>query len=555
MGKGKNREGSGDILATGSHTGYGKKKEGKAKKIISIIAFILAAVIVLGVVSAYGIYNSGIIQRNTLAAQSEHYEVTSAMMTYFFNSTYQTYVNGEASTYLQYMGFDTSKSLSEQKYSEDQTWFDQIMLAAKQQVQETLILAEGAYELGLKLGDKEKAEIKELLDNFDEYAERYKVTTKYYISNVYGASVTIKDIEKCLELSYLAELYHDHLMAQYEYDEADWDAYYDAHNDTFLKVDYLSYTFEPIEKEESKTEDTTAEDDTTAADEDGTDTTAAEDEDAKAEELAVLEGYANELAACKDADAFYDYVRSYLTDVVYAGKDAETLEAESVDIDELVEKCLTEGKTKSGDSDFTKWAYDAQRAPYDVFTDLHEHGDHSDYTVYMILPAKEDSDADFACMYRDTYMLKNYRYIPVKLSGADSDPEQARTMADTILDEYKEKGTEEAFAELASHEKYGDGRYEGGLIENADYKVLSETVDEWVFDPARQAGDTDKIFVENDGYYVLYFSGNGKIKWQYNADNALKNEQYSKDYSEFAEKIKVTFKTKGISLVQEVKHG
>lgn len=549
MSKGQHGSGSGDIFATGSRTGYGKKKEGKAKKVISIIAFILAAVIVLGVVSAYGIYSSGIVQRNTLAAESEHYKVTSSMMTYFFNSTYQTYVNG-ASSYLQYMGLDTSKALSEQKYSEDQTWYDQIMQTAKQQVQETLVLAEGAYELGLKLGDKEKAEIKELLGNFDEYAETYNVTTKYYISNVYGASVTIKDIEKCLELSYMAELYHDHLMAQYEYSEADWNTYYDENNDTFLKIDYLSYTFEPAEEELQTGEDTTAADDTAA----DADTTAA-DEQADAEALAVLEQYAQELAATKDADAFYAYVRSYLTDVVYAGKDEEELEAESVDIDSLVEKCLTEGKTKSGDSDFTKWAYDAQRAPYDVFTDLHEHGDHSDYTVYMILPAKEESDLDYACMYRDTYTLKNYRYIPVKLSASENDQETARTMAEKILEEYKDKNTEEAFAELASHEKYGDGKYDGGLIENADYKALSETVDEWVFDPARQVGDTEMIYVENDGYYVLYFSGDGKIKWQYSADNALKNEQYNKDYSEFAEKTKVTFKTKGISLVQEIKHG
>lgn len=550
MGKGKQRDGSGDVLVTGSHTGYGKKKEGKAKKVISIIAFVLAAVIVLGVVSAYGIYSSGIIQRNTLAAESEHYQVTSAMMTYFFNSTYQTYING-ASSYLQYMGLDTSKPLSEQKYSEDQTWYDQIMLAAKQQVQETLVLAEGAYTLGLKLGDEEKAEIKELLNNFDEYAEKYNVTTKYYISNVYGASVTIKDIEKCLELSYMAELYHDHLIAQYEYDEADWNTYYDENNDTFLKVDYLSYTFEPLEEEDSDTEDTTVTDDTAM---DEADTTAAADE-TNAEELAVLEGYANELAACTDADAFYAYVRSYLTDVVYAGKDAETLEAESVDIDSLVEECLTEGTTKSGDSDFTEWAYDAQRVPYETFTDIHEHGDHSDCTVYMILPAKEESDLDFACMYRDTYVMKNYRYIPVKLSASDDDQETARAMAEEILEEYKEKGTEEAFAELASEDKYGDGNYEGGLIENADYNALSEAVDTWVFDSARQTGDTEMIFVEDDGYYILYFVGDAKIKWQYSADNALKNEQYSEDYSELEENTKVTFKTKGISLVQEINHG
>lgn len=548
MGKGQQKSGAGDILATGSSKSYKKKKEGKAKKVVTIVAFVLAIVIVLGVLSAYGIYSSGMIQRNTVAAESEHYEVTAAMMTYFFNATYQTYVNGGFS---QYMGLDTSKALSEQKYTDNETWFDYIMKATKQEVQETLVLAEGAYDLGLELSDADKDEIAELLGNFDTYAANYNVTTQYYIKNVYGASVTKQDVEKCLELSSMAELYHDHLMAQYEFDEEDWNTYFDENNSTFLKVDYLSYTFEPAEEEEEEEEDTTASgEDTTAAE----DTTSAEDTDAAAEEaLAVVRTYAEELAATKNADEFYAYVRSYLTDVVYAGMDEEALEADSIDIDSLVDKCLTEGKTKSGDSDFTKWAYDTQRAPYDVFTDEHDHEDHHDITVYMILPAKEDSDLDYACMYRDTYNLKNYRYIPVKLSESDNDQETAKTTAEAILAEYEDKGTEEAFAELASHDKYGDGKYEGGLIENADYNALSETVDEWVFDAARQPGDTNLVFVENDGYYILYFSGEGDVKWQFNADNALKNTQYSEEYEAMAEETTVTFKSKGVSMVQEVK--
>ena len=123
MSKGQQRNSAEDILATGSSKSYTKKKEGKAKKVVTIIAFVLAAVIVLGVLSAYGIYSSGMIQRNTVAAESEHYEVTAAMMTYFFNATYQTYVNGGFS---QYMGLDTSKALSEQKYTDNETWFDYI---------------------------------------------------------------------------------------------------------------------------------------------------------------------------------------------------------------------------------------------------------------------------------------------------------------------------------------------------------------------------------------------------------------------------------------------
>lgn len=61
------------------------------------------------------------------------------------------------------------------------------------------------------------------------------------------------------------------------------------------------------------------------------------------------------------------------------------------------------------------------------------------------------------------------------------------------------------------------------------------------------------IFVEDDGYYILYFSGEGAIKWQSLADNALKNQQYQEDYEALATETAVTFKSKGISLVQEVR--
>ena len=79
-------------------------------------------------------------------------------------------------------------------------------------------------------------------------------------------------------------------------------------------------------------------------------------------------------------------------------------------------------------------------------------------------------------------------------------------------------------------------------------------MDEWAFDSARQPGDTYMEFVENDGYYILYFSGEGAVKWQYNADNALKNTQYGEEYEAIAKETTVTFKSKGLSLVQEIKH-
>ena len=115
------------------------KKSGAAKKALGIIAAILAFVIVGGVVASYSVINSGIIERNQVAMKSENYEVSSAMMNYYFNTLYQNYSGTYSS-----LGLDTSKPLTEQKYTEDQTWHDFFMNLAKSNVRQLLVLAEAA---------------------------------------------------------------------------------------------------------------------------------------------------------------------------------------------------------------------------------------------------------------------------------------------------------------------------------------------------------------------------------------------------------------------------
>ncbi|MBQ4066891.1 MAG: hypothetical protein IJD22_04505, partial [Clostridia bacterium] len=175
------------------------------------------------------------------------------------------------------------------------------------------------------------------------------------------------------------------------------------------------------------------------------------------------------------------------------------------------------------------------------------------FTVYMILPCENSEDLGLACMYRDTYSLKNIRYIPFLISDYNNSAEDAKGAADDVFTTYSEDPTEEKFIELADPTTgYGDGNYEGGLVEGFDKGALGDEVDEWLYDAARVAGDCTVIDVAEKGSYMIYYVGEGDVKWQAQANVALQEKQYSDDYEALSEKYPCTALSKGINLVSEV---
>ena len=512
------------------------KKKGGAKKALAIVAAILAVVIVGGVVLTYNIIDSGFIQRNQVAVSSENYEVTSAMMTYYFNSLYQNYASS-AGSMLQSMGLDTAKSLKDQQYTKEQTWYDYFMDTAKAQVQNLLVLAEAAKAEGFT--NKDSAEtIDETLATMESVAKTYGVTLDYYIGAVYGSSVNEDVLRQCMELSELASAYSQKMVDGYEYDKADWDEYYKENEKSFNKVNYLSYTFE-VKKQEVKKDAT---DDEKAA--------AAALDKAEAERLL---NEANTLAATTDEKAFKTYVESYLRNDLYKGKTEEDLKKDKVDIADIVEKTLTEGATNSADNDLNKWLFDKERKAFETHVEKDEKA--LKYTAYMILPAA-DSDLGLACIYRDAYALKDYRYIPFLASEYKNSDKDAKAAAEKVLEEYKETATEDKFIALADPEKgYGDGNYEGGLVEGADKTTIAAEIGTWAYDSARKEGDVEIVKVEGKGYYFVYFCGDNEVKWHLQADNALIDEQYSADIVKLEKTYTVKAYSKGLGLVEAITLG
>lgn len=514
--------------------GSGKKFEkknsgGKAGKVIGIVAAVLAVLLVVGTFAVF--YIPGIVQKNMKATESENYEVTTPMLTFFFNNTYRNFV-GSYSSYLSYTGLDVTKDLKEQTNTEGQTWFDYFMDQTSETVKSYMVLCEAAKaDDKFDMDDEIAEEVEKTIDEMKSQAASNNVTFDYFLKAIYGTGVTEKVVRKCMLLSETAAHYSQELANRCEFTEADWDKYYDENKDTFRKVDYLTYTFSVTA--------TTVKDDATDEEKEA----AAAADKAEAERL---KGLAAQLAATTTREEFTAYVENYLRNDKYKDMDEAALEESKVDIDALVEGCLKTGATYS-ESDVNKWLFDDARTGYETYTDEKD----TSFAVYMILPA-EQSDIGSACLYRDTYTLKNYRYIPALIADLGKD-DAAKTFADNVMEEYKSNATEENFAALAAEDKYGDGRYEGGLLENADKGVLCDEVDEWLNDSERKAGDCEIIHNEEKGYYVVYFVGDGDLKWQASANSYLVNDACEKEYDAFAEKYAVSDIDKKVSkLIKEV---
>lgn len=510
------------------------EKKSVARKVISIIAAVLAVLIVAGTLISYNIATSGFVQRNTVALESENYEVSGAMITYLFNSVYQNYVS-QMSSYLSMMGLDTSKDLKSQTTSGGGTWYDYFLSQARASAEQMLVLCESAKADGFEV-EGLKDEIDEAVDSMKAVAAQYNVTFDYYLKAVYGSSVNEKVLRKCLEMSEIASHYSQHMTEQYSFTEADWDKYYEDNKNSFLKVDWMAYTF--TAEIETLGEDATEEEKTAA-------------EAKQHEEYENLKVIADELKATADADSFTAYVENYLRNVKYAGIDEETLAEDKIDIDSIVKGLKKSGNTNSNaESELNKWAFDDERGACDTYSETDD--EKHTVTVYMILPAENAEDLGFACKYRDAYNLKNYRYIPMLASEFKDSMDDAKAAAEAAFEEYKENATEDNFAALADKDKYGDGLYEGGLRENADKGSISDEVDEWLYDAQRKAGDCEIIAVGDKGYYIVYYVGDGDVKWQLNADTSLTNDKYSDEYEALADKYSVSEKSKGMKMITVV---
>ncbi len=518
MGKGqKNKnDNTNDIFQNGGNTYTAAKKEanGTLKKVGAWTATIAVFLFLVGMTAYQYLTTHGFTERRTVVLSTDNYEVTVPEMSYFFNVAYQNMYS-----YASYLGLDTTKSLKSQACSLDSnggSWYDYLANNAKTTVSDMLSLCEAAKEAGIELDDEDRKQIEEQIDSLESAAKTAGYSPKEYIRNMYGRFTKEKDIRRVFELTVLANKYTTKVMDDADISDDVLESYAKENEDSLTVADYLSYTFNYKDlMPESETDENT----------DGSDE-AAEDETAKADAIAKIATYADELKSCADADAFKDYILKY-------SKETRGLEDDAAESAVNSSVKIAAAKTSAGEDEQLKWIYEAKVGE----TNSSVKNDGETITVVMVTKAAG----------RDIAHLKNARHILFSSETYSDD-----SKVNEVYDKWVADGAKiEDFEALVKEYSGDEGSVEkGGLYENISRGDMVAEFNDWIFDESRNPGDHAIVKTSSYGWHIMYFEGESdRLVWQSAAEKALQEKAFEEAKAAAVEKYAVSVDEKGLDMM------
>ena len=475
------------------------KKERRTWTIVGSIIAVLAIIIIL--------LNTNLLYTATTAVTIGDDEYTNAEYQYYYYSA----LNNFEMNYYSYLSlfFDTSKPLDEQEFTgasmglsvpeslegvEGATWQDYFSAQALESMREMTALYNAAVAEGYTLSEEDAANIEETIASFETTAETNGWRDgDAYASVVYGKGVDLDTMREQMERASIAGDYSQDIFDSFEYTPEELSAYYDEHRDVFDTLDFEYYLVaaERVETTETVTDEETGEE-TEETSEAVTDETMAE---AKESAEQILQAY--ESGAEQSALNFAEAISEVLGDEAGEPYTYEAAQAYSTSM--YLSDALAD------------WILDESRQPED--TAVIESTDSGYYVV--VFHNRSDNDVETV----------SFRHILIKAEDTDEDGEYsdeelqaALTEIEAVYEEWMEgENTAERFYELQQEYSedvntstgvlYGD---EDGVYTHIIEGAMVEGVDEFIFDPARQPGDTaivHGVSSSYNGYHIVYFVG------------------------------------------------
>ena len=454
------------------------KKQKKNKLVTSIVAIVLAVVIVASALTYVFYYQNGEYLRKSVAAETTNYKVDNALMLYFFNQNFNSVYNYYGEYFELMTGVDLGVSLKAQYIDEKTTWFDYILENAKSSVNGMLLLAEAANTVGFEL----TAEQKMMLD-----ARAQALDTSGF-----SGKLNKDDYGRALEFTALTSMYQELLLDAYVYDDSELLAEYEANSKNYDMVDYRRFAISYSEKEDSELPSK-----------------------AEAEKLA------DELAAVKSEE-------EYLLKVAEIIKlsDADITEE---DLNTTLENTLYEDQLYEEGTALGDWLFNDERKVLD--THIYTSENVNAYAVTLLTETR--------C--KDEAKTINSRHILFATDTYGSE-EAALAKAEEILAQWESgEKTAASFGKLAFQYTDDMGSlYTYGLYENTYKDSFVAEYDAWIFDESREVGDT--AIVKTDyGYHIIYFEGEGLTGWKVQVLDSLLSEYLESQITLYAQAFSVTF--------------
>ena len=516
-----------------------KKEQAEAKKLkattISFVAIMLViALVAATVLTVRGVNNSGIIDRNTIAAVTGSHELNSIMVNYYFTdhirNLYQQWKNDygdNLSIYISMMGLDLNAPLNAQKSAidADKTWAEYFLDAALDKARTDLALYDKAMAEGFKLSEDEQ----KALDSNEQMLQIYALyggfqNAKQYLRAIYGYGADVDSYNEYSKISTIASAYYTAYSDSLTYNDA---AIREYEKDKFDNFSSFSYAIYSVNVSDYLTGGTKGEDGNV---------TYTDDEIAAAEKKA--EEIANSL------------------------KEAGSLEALDAAISALEINAEEENAVASTKNDlikytdlpeeFRKWMADKERKNGDLTvipnesTTTDADGKETKTTNgYSVLGFMERSD--------NTRPLANVRHLLVQFEGgttdskgnktySDAEKAKAKEEAEKYLQEWKDgAATEDSFIELVKKNSDDGSKETGGLFEDIHPESpYVESFLAWSLDSDRKAGDTG-VIVSDYGYHVMYYSSDDELTYRdYMIREELRENDVEKWYNGIIEPATIT---------------
>ena len=490
-----------------------EQQEAKKLKLMTISFTAIIAVILVVVIAFSAIQfitNSGIREKNTVAAVIGETELTNAQLNYFYVDSVYEFVN-QYGAYASMFGLDLTKPLDEQVINEETgtTWADDFTASALANAQSTYALANAAKAAGFELSEADKAVIENTILQMEFSAIQSGLSLDAYIQSFYGHGASEKGFREYSEMNRLASAYYTQYANDLTYDEA---ALREAEKGKEAEFSNFSYNYYYLATSKFLTGGTTAEDGTV---------TYSEEEKAAAVKAAeeAAKGLAEmEITSVEDFDAAI----AALTINVGAETAPKSTACDNypyANITTAAREWVTDAKRVEGELGYVE----------NATTTTNEDGTESKtingyYVIY------------FQGMEDNKTPLVNVRHILVTEGGTvdpntgnvtytDEELAAAKEKAEKILQMYEAGNrTEDAFTELAMEHNTDPGSAEnGGLYEDVYPGQMVEAFNDWCFAEGRKPGDTGIVMTPYGAHVMYYVSMGTEVYRDMLIENSLRS--------------------------------
>lgn len=588
-----------------------KPKKGMPSWMMTAIAIVLTLAILLSVVGLL-LASNGVFNRWAKAVSTKHFKVNANMMSYYFQTQYQNFVNqyGDAT----YISLDPTQSLKSQRFGGPEnpeegveyydklflgdfegTWFDYFMDQTVDSVSNLLVYCEAAYERDVELEDEDYVEIDANLASISSAAiSRGYTNTDAYISALYGPGVKEKDIRKAMEYSALATKAMSVLSKEIgdgitetqvndkfaknftDYTTIDF-CYYDfkvTYADAKHEAHHLITDFDKLEKAEQEAKileiykEKVAEADAAAKN------IADSKTSQEATELILAYIAQKEIhtawdskkpAGVTDADRVQTLLSNHIADEVSRGKTTGTKPSEHIGLSSILgsQNLSDEAKTAIDNVHATafkatltaKDTYVQEKAPFvesdDVFVWAYEAGRAAgDTKIFPAVGVTTDINSSSSYSVKVCYLIKTPYCDQSKTRSVAYMLFSDEEAAHSAAHTLAKRGisTLEAFEALA--DELGASAHTH-LDDYVKGSLNSTIFDAWAYAENTKVGDIteEPLTIESGTYCVALYYGEGKEAWYVEVKNEILSEEFDNMLLALSEKYDVKVNKKALNRI------